>query len=165
MGAARAIMTTDTFPKAATRTARIGDATVTVAGIAKGSGMIAPDMATMLCFLATDAKVPAGALQAILKKGTDRSFNCVTVDSDTSTSDTVLLFATGAAKHPRVPAEGGADAARLRARGERGADGPRPDGRPRRRGRAEADPHRRRPARPPREARTASPCRSPTRRW
>ena len=106
-GAARAIMTTDTFPKAAIRTARIGDATVTVAGIAKGSGMIAPDMATMLCFLATDAKVPAGALQAILKKGTDRSFNCVTVDSDTSTSDTVLLFATGAAKHPRVPAEGG----------------------------------------------------------
>jgi glutamate N-acetyltransferase/amino-acid N-acetyltransferase len=106
--AARAIMTTDTFPKGATRTARIGEATVTVAGIAKGSGMIAPDMATMLCFLATDAKVPAAALQAILKKGVDRSFNCVTVDSDTSTSDTVLLFATGAAKHPRVPAEGGA---------------------------------------------------------
>jgi len=107
-GAARAIMTTDTFPKAATRTARIGEAEVTVNGIAKGSGMIAPDMATMLCFLATDAKVPAAALQAILKRGTDRSFNCVTVDSDTSTSDTVLLFATGAAKHPRVPAEGGA---------------------------------------------------------
>jgi glutamate N-acetyltransferase/amino-acid N-acetyltransferase len=106
--AARAIMTTDTFPKAATRTAKIGDATVTVNGIAKGSGMIAPDMATMLCFLATDAKVPAGALQAVLKKGVDRSFNCVTVDSDTSTSDTVLLFATGSAKHPRVPAEGGA---------------------------------------------------------
>ncbi|HZF74350.1 MAG TPA: bifunctional glutamate N-acetyltransferase/amino-acid acetyltransferase ArgJ [Acetobacteraceae bacterium] len=107
-GAARAIMTTDTFPKAATRTARIGEAEVTVNGIAKGSGMIAPDMATMLCFLATDAKVPAAALQAVLKRGTDRSFNCVTVDSDTSTSDTVLLFATGAAKHPRVPAEGGA---------------------------------------------------------
>jgi glutamate N-acetyltransferase/amino-acid N-acetyltransferase len=106
--AARAIMTTDTFPKGATRTAKIGDATVTVSGIAKGSGMIAPDMATMLCFLATDAKVPAGALQAILKKGVDRSFNCVTVDSDTSTSDTVLLFATGATKHPRVPAAGGA---------------------------------------------------------
>jgi glutamate N-acetyltransferase/amino-acid N-acetyltransferase len=106
--AARAIMTTDTFAKGATRTARIGDATVTVNGIAKGSGMIAPDMATMLCFLATDAKVPAPALQAILKKAVDRSFNCVTVDSDTSTSDTVLLFATGSAKHPRVPAEGGA---------------------------------------------------------
>jgi glutamate N-acetyltransferase/amino-acid N-acetyltransferase len=106
--AARAIMTTDTFPKGATRTAKIGEATVRVSGIAKGSGMIAPDMATMLCFLATDAKVPAGALQAILRKGSDRSFNCVTVDSDTSTSDTVLLFATGATKHPRVPAEGGA---------------------------------------------------------
>jgi glutamate N-acetyltransferase/amino-acid N-acetyltransferase len=106
-GAARAIMTTDTFPKAATRMARIGDATVTVCGIAKGSGMIAPDMATMLCFLATDAKIPAAVLQGILKKGSDRSFNCVTVDSDTSTSDTVLLFATGAAKHPRVPAAGG----------------------------------------------------------
>ncbi|NKC33709.1 bifunctional glutamate N-acetyltransferase/amino-acid acetyltransferase ArgJ [Falsiroseomonas selenitidurans] len=106
-GAASAIMTTDTFPKAATRTAQIGDTTVTVSGIAKGSGMIAPDMATMLCFLATDAKVPAAALQAILAKGTAKSFNCVTVDSDTSTSDTVLLFATGSAKHPRVPAEGG----------------------------------------------------------
>ncbi|MBP0462691.1 bifunctional glutamate N-acetyltransferase/amino-acid acetyltransferase ArgJ [Roseomonas sp. PWR1] len=105
--AAKAIMTTDTFPKAATRTARIGDATVTIAGIAKGSGMIAPDMATMLSFLATDAKIPAAALQALLKKGCDRSFNCITVDSDTSTSDTVMLFATGAAKHPRVPAEGG----------------------------------------------------------
>ncbi len=105
--AARAIMTTDTFPKAATRTARIGETTVTIAGIAKGSGMIAPDMATMLSFLATDAKIPAGALQALLKKGCDRSFNCITVDSDTSTSDTVMLFATGVAKHPRVPAEGG----------------------------------------------------------
>jgi glutamate N-acetyltransferase/amino-acid N-acetyltransferase len=105
--AARAIMTTDTFPKAATRTARIGETMVTIAGIAKGSGMIAPDMATMLSFLATDAKIPAGALQALLKKGCDKSFNCVTVDSDTSTSDTVLLFATGVAKHPRVPAEGG----------------------------------------------------------
>ncbi|HYZ32703.1 MAG TPA: bifunctional glutamate N-acetyltransferase/amino-acid acetyltransferase ArgJ [Crenalkalicoccus sp.] len=106
-GAARAIMTTDTFPKGAVRRARIGEAEVTVAGIAKGSGMIAPDMATMLCFLATDARVPAAALQAILSKGVARSFNCITVDSDTSTSDTVLLFATGAAQHPRVPAEGG----------------------------------------------------------
>ena len=106
--AAKAIMTTDTFPKGAVRTAKIGDTTVTIAGIAKGSGMIAPDMATMLSFLATDAKIPAAALQALLKKGCDKSFNCVTVDSDTSTSDTVLLFATGAAKHPRVPAEGGA---------------------------------------------------------
>jgi len=101
-------MTTDTFPKAAVRTAKIGDATVTIAGIAKGSGMIAPDMATMLSFLATDAKIPAKALQALLSKGSARSFNCVTVDSDTSTSDSVILFATGAVKHARVPAEGGA---------------------------------------------------------
>jgi glutamate N-acetyltransferase/amino-acid N-acetyltransferase len=106
--AARGIMTTDTFPKAALRTAAIGDATVTIAGIAKGSGMIAPDMATMLSFLATDAKIPAAALQSLLSKGVGRSFNCITVDSDTSTSDTVLLFATGQAKHPRIPAEGGA---------------------------------------------------------
>jgi len=105
--AARGIMTTDTFPKAATRTAWIGEAPIRITGIAKGSGMIAPDMATMLCFICTDAKLPAGAMQALLKKGVDTSFNCTTVDSDTSTSDTVLLFATGQAKHPRVPAEGG----------------------------------------------------------
>ncbi|WP_043361947.1 bifunctional glutamate N-acetyltransferase/amino-acid acetyltransferase ArgJ [Belnapia sp. F-4-1] len=106
--AARGIMTTDTFPKAALRMATIGDATVTIAGIAKGSGMIAPDMATMLSFIATDAKIPAAALQSLLSKGVAKSFNCITVDSDTSTSDTVLLFATGQAKHPRIPAEGGA---------------------------------------------------------
>jgi glutamate N-acetyltransferase/amino-acid N-acetyltransferase len=105
--AARGIMTTDTFPKGATRLARIGDVDVRINGIAKGSGMIAPDMATMLCFIATDAKIPAPALDALLRKGVDRSFNCTTVDSDTSTSDTVLLFATGEAKHPRVPADGG----------------------------------------------------------
>jgi len=101
-------MTTDTFPKASTRTARIGDAVVTINGIAKGSGMIAPDMATMLSFIATDAKIPAPVLQKLLTKAVNPSFNCVTVDSDTSTSDTVMLFATGQAKHPRVPAEGGA---------------------------------------------------------
>ncbi|MCB5945834.1 bifunctional glutamate N-acetyltransferase/amino-acid acetyltransferase ArgJ [Acidocella sp. KAb 2-4] len=95
--AARAIMTTDTFPKAATRTARIGGAEVRVTGIAKGSGMIAPDMATMLSFIFTDAAIPAPALQAMLAKGVDGTFNCVTIDSDTSTSDTVLLFATGQA--------------------------------------------------------------------
>jgi glutamate N-acetyltransferase/amino-acid N-acetyltransferase len=105
--AARGIMTTDTFPKAATRTAHIGETEVRITGIAKGSGMIAPDMATMLCFIFTDAKIPARALQAMLAQGVDRSFNCTTVDSDTSTSDTVLLIATGHAKHPRVPAEGG----------------------------------------------------------
>ncbi len=101
--AARGIMTTDTFPKAVTKVAQIGDAQVRITGIAKGSGMIAPDMATMLCFVFTDAKIPADALQTMLKKGVDGSFNCTTVDSDTSTSDTVLLFATGQAKHPRIP--------------------------------------------------------------
>ena len=105
--AARGIMTTDTFPKAATRVARIGDAEVRINGIAKGSGMIAPDMATMLCFVATDAKIPAPVLDGLLRKGVEASFNRTTVDSDTSTSDTVLLFATGAAKHARVPAAGG----------------------------------------------------------
>jgi glutamate N-acetyltransferase/amino-acid N-acetyltransferase len=97
--AARAIMTTDTFPKAAARTARLGGVDVTIAGIAKGSGMIAPDMATMLSFIFTDAAIPAPALQAMLAKGVDNSFNCITIDSDTSTSDTVLLFATGQARN------------------------------------------------------------------
>jgi glutamate N-acetyltransferase/amino-acid N-acetyltransferase len=108
--AARGIMTTDTFPKAATRTAQIGETTVRISGFAKGSGMIAPDMATMLCFVFTDAKLPADAMQTLLRRGVDASFNCTTVDSDTSTSDTVLLFATGAAKHPRVPAGDGSNA-------------------------------------------------------
>ncbi|HET9018597.1 MAG TPA: bifunctional glutamate N-acetyltransferase/amino-acid acetyltransferase ArgJ [Acetobacteraceae bacterium] len=105
--AARGIMTTDTFPKAATRTARIGEGEVRITGIAKGSGMIAPDMATMLCFVFTDAAIPAPALQAALNPAVDASFNCTTVDSDTSTSDTVLLFATGQARHAPVPATGG----------------------------------------------------------
>jgi glutamate N-acetyltransferase/amino-acid N-acetyltransferase len=95
--AARAIMTTDTFPKAATRTAKLGGVEVRISGIAKGSGMIAPDMATMLSFIFTDATIPAPALQAMLSKAVDGSFNCITIDSDTSTSDTVLLFATGQA--------------------------------------------------------------------
>ncbi|HWT99126.1 MAG TPA: bifunctional glutamate N-acetyltransferase/amino-acid acetyltransferase ArgJ [Terriglobales bacterium] len=100
--AAAAIMTTDTFPKLATRQAKIGDATVTINGFCKGSGMIAPDMATMLAFVATDAKIPADILQTLLAKGADKSFNCITVDSDTSTSDTLLLVATGqGAKHPK----------------------------------------------------------------
>ncbi len=109
--AARGIMTTDTFPKAAVRTARIGDAEVRICGIAKGSGMIAPDMATMLCFVFTDAKIPADLLDPMLRAGVDASFNRTTVDSDTSTSDTVLLFATGQAEHPRVPERDGSNAA------------------------------------------------------
>jgi glutamate N-acetyltransferase/amino-acid N-acetyltransferase len=95
--AARGIMTTDTFPKTSTRTAALGGQTVRITGIAKGSGMIAPDMATMLCFVFTDAALPATTLQILLAAGADRSFNRTTVDSDTSTSDTVLLFATGQA--------------------------------------------------------------------
>ncbi len=102
--AARAIMTTDTFAKSATRMAEIGGRRVTTNGIAKGSGMIAPDMATMLSFAATDAKLPQALLQRLLERAIQRSFNCVTVDGDTSTSDTVLLAATGKARHPRVPA-------------------------------------------------------------
>ena len=100
--AAKAICTTDTFPKGATRTAEIGGKTVTISGFAKGSGMIAPDMATMLCFVFTDAKLPAPVLRTLVKSGVDRSFNAITVDGDTSTSDTVLLFATGKTRHKRI---------------------------------------------------------------
>ena len=95
--AAKAIMTTDTFPKVATRTAKIDGVEVTINGIAKGAGMIAPDMATMLSFIVTDAAIDGTVLQALLAKGSGPTFNSVTVDSDTSTSDTLLLFATGAA--------------------------------------------------------------------
>jgi glutamate N-acetyltransferase/amino-acid N-acetyltransferase len=95
--AAAAIMTTDTYPKGASRTVDLGGVPVTINGIAKGAGMIAPDMATMLSFLVTDAPIAAPVLQALLSKGVTDSFNAITVDSDTSTSDTLLLFATGAA--------------------------------------------------------------------
>ncbi|GMB83755.1 bifunctional glutamate N-acetyltransferase/amino-acid acetyltransferase ArgJ [Shinella zoogloeoides] len=95
--AAKAIMTTDTYPKVATRTAELGGVTVRINGIAKGAGMIAPDMATMLSFVVTDADIPAGVLQSLLSAGVGPTFNSVTVDSDTSTSDTLMLFATGAA--------------------------------------------------------------------
>jgi glutamate N-acetyltransferase/amino-acid N-acetyltransferase len=100
--AADAITTTDTFAKGATRTVTIDGVEVTINGIAKGSGMIAPDMATMLAYVFTDAAVDDGALQTALAAATDKSFNAITVDSDTSTSDTVLLCATGRAKHKRV---------------------------------------------------------------
>jgi glutamate N-acetyltransferase/amino-acid N-acetyltransferase len=102
--AAEAIMTTDTYPKGATRRAEIAGTTVTLNGIAKGSGMIAPDMATMLAFAFTDARIPAGILQRLLVRAAEDSFNAVTVDGDTSTSDTLLLCATGMARHPRVAA-------------------------------------------------------------
>jgi glutamate N-acetyltransferase / amino-acid N-acetyltransferase len=102
-GAAQAIMTTDTFPKGATATAKIGKATVTICGIAKGAGMIAPDMATLLSFVFTDAPIAAPALQSLLAKGVADSFNAVTIDGDTSTSDTLLAFATGAAAERGAP--------------------------------------------------------------
>ncbi|CAM5198569.1 N-acetylglutamate synthase [Bosea thiooxidans] len=102
--AAKAIMTTDTFPKALTRKAKIDGKEVVIAGIAKGAGMIAPDMATMLSFVFTDAPIAAPVLQALLSKGVKGSFNAVTVDSDTSTSDTLMLFATGKAAARGVPA-------------------------------------------------------------
>jgi glutamate N-acetyltransferase/amino-acid N-acetyltransferase len=95
MLAANAIMTTDTFAKGAGQRLQIAGCDVNIAGIAKGSGMIAPDMATMLAFIFTDAAIPAPILQELLSQAVDKSFNAITVDSDTSTSDTVLLMATG----------------------------------------------------------------------
>ena len=95
--AARAILTTDTYPKLATRKALIGDVEVTINGFCKGAGMIAPDMATMLCFIFTDAAIEADALQDLVAQHADTTFNCMTIDGDTSTSDTCLAFATGAA--------------------------------------------------------------------
>lgn len=93
--AARAIMTTDTFPKGSTRSIDIGGGTVQIAGIAKGSGMIAPDMATMLVYLFTDAVIGQTDLQALVSGLNDKTFNCITVDSDTSTSDSLIMAATG----------------------------------------------------------------------
>ncbi len=111
--AAHAIMTTDTFPKACSVKARLGGKPVTLNGIAKGSGMIAPDMATMLVFIFTDAALPSKILQKLLTRSVGPSFNCITVDGDTSTSDTVLLFATGAAGGPLTGLKSAEDA-RLR---------------------------------------------------
>ncbi|MEA2842300.1 MAG: glutamate N-acetyltransferase / amino-acid N-acetyltransferase [Methylobacteriaceae bacterium] len=109
LDAARAIMTTDTFPKLATAIAEIGGVEVKIGGIAKGAGMIAPDMATMLSFLFTDAPIHAPVLQKMLSKSVEESFNAITIDSDTSTSDTLMLFATGAAEArgaPRISSAG-----------------------------------------------------------
>ncbi|NMN70411.1 bifunctional glutamate N-acetyltransferase/amino-acid acetyltransferase ArgJ [Rhizobium sp. 57MFTsu3.2] len=111
--AAKAIMTTDTYPKVATRSAEIGGVKVTINGIAKGAGMIAPDMATMLSFVVTDADIAPAALQSLLSAGVDPTFNSMTVDSDTSTSDTLMLFATGAAAEDGQARVESADDARL----------------------------------------------------
>jgi glutamate N-acetyltransferase/amino-acid N-acetyltransferase len=113
LAAAKAIMTTDTFPKVATATVKIGSAKVTINGIAKGAGMIAPDMATMLSFIFTDAAITAPALQVLLKEGVTDTFNAVTIDGDTSTSDTLMMFSTG--KAPGCPRIARASDPRLKA--------------------------------------------------
>jgi len=114
MAAAQAIMTTDTFPKTAGATTKIGGASVSIGGIAKGSGMIAPDMATMLAFVFTDARLPAPVLNAVLKAECAVSFNSITVDGDRSTNDCVLLFATGAAASPSIRSAADPDLAAFR---------------------------------------------------
>jgi len=103
MSAAKAIMTTDTFPKVATATIKLGKAKVTINGMAKGAGMIMPDMATMLSFVFTDAPLSSAVLQSLLKSGVEDTFNALTIDSDTSTSDTLLAFATGTAAASGAP--------------------------------------------------------------
>ncbi|GLR83908.1 bifunctional glutamate N-acetyltransferase/amino-acid acetyltransferase ArgJ [Bradyrhizobium iriomotense] len=115
LSAAKAIMTTDTFPKVATATVKLGKAKVTINGMAKGAGMIAPDMATMLSFIFTDAPIAPAALQALLKSGVEDTFNAVTIDGDTSTSDTLLAFATGAAAEHGAPKISRASDPRLKA--------------------------------------------------
>ena len=117
--AAKAIMTTDTFPKGATATAVIDGVKVRINGIAKGSGMIAPDMATMLAFVATDAAIAPGALQTLVSLYTRSTFNAVTVDGDRSTNDTLLLFATGQSGAPRIARAGDARLADFRAKLEK----------------------------------------------
>ncbi|HVY58268.1 MAG TPA: bifunctional glutamate N-acetyltransferase/amino-acid acetyltransferase ArgJ [Xanthobacteraceae bacterium] len=115
LDAAKAIMTTDTFPKLATASAKLGNTTVTINGIAKGAGMIAPDMATMLAFVFTDAPLSPRVLQGLLRRGVEDTFNAVTIDGDTSTSDTLLAFATGAASERGAPRIGRIADPRLRA--------------------------------------------------
>jgi len=115
LDAARAIMTTDTFPKVATATVKLGKTSVTINGMAKGAGMIMPDMATMLSFVFTDAPVSASVLRALLKDGVTDTFNALTIDSDTSTSDTLLAFATGTAAKRGAPMISRASDPRLKA--------------------------------------------------
>jgi glutamate N-acetyltransferase/amino-acid N-acetyltransferase len=115
LSAAKAIMTTDTFPKVATATVKLGKATVTINGMAKGAGMIMPDMATMLSFVFTDAPIAAPALQSLLRGGVEDTFNAVTIDGDTSTSDTLLAFATGTALAAGAPKISRAGDPRLKA--------------------------------------------------
>ena len=113
--AAEAIMTTDTVPKAASRQLSIGGRTVTLTGIAKGAGMIRPDMATMLGFIATDALIDPALMQGLLQDAADLSFNRITIDGDTSTNDSLVLIATGRAGHAPITDTATGDGARLRA--------------------------------------------------
>src|ERR1700716_4621213 len=115
MAAAKAIKTTDTFPKVATATVKLGKANVTISGMAKGAGMIMPDMATMLSFVFTDAPLSSAVLQSLLKSGVEDTFNAVTIDGDTSTSDTLLAFATGTAAANGAPKISRANDPRLKA--------------------------------------------------
>jgi glutamate N-acetyltransferase/amino-acid N-acetyltransferase len=111
--AAHAIMTTDTVPKGASRQINIDGHTVTITGISKGAGMIEPNMATMLSFIATDAVVGNDVLQDMINEATDLSFNAITVDGDTSTNDSLILMATGKAGNPPINGEGTAEYAKL----------------------------------------------------
>ena len=113
--AAEAIMTTDNGPKIAAATCRIGGHTVHVAGIAKGAGMIAPNMATMLCYVLTDAAIAPAALRPMVRRATDATFHAITVDGDTSTNDTVLCMANGVAGNPRISRGGEGEEALERA--------------------------------------------------
>jgi glutamate N-acetyltransferase/amino-acid N-acetyltransferase len=113
--AARTIMTTDTFPKLATRTVKLAGGDVTINGFAKGAGMIAPDLATMLVYMFTDAAIDRAILQDMVAAAADKTFNCITIDSDTSTSDTVLAFATGKAAARGVGPIGSASSADAKA--------------------------------------------------
>jgi glutamate N-acetyltransferase/amino-acid N-acetyltransferase len=112
--AAEAIMTTDTLPKAASKQILIGGKTVTITGISKGAGMIRPNMATMLCFVATDAVIAPALMQHLVKEAADDSFNRITIDGDTSTNDSFLLIATGQAGHDPITRLDSADGAILR---------------------------------------------------
>ena len=113
LDAAEAIMTTDTVPKAVSRVIELEGHKVTVTGIAKGSGMIRPDMATMLGFVATDAAVSRDALQAMIERASQKSFNCITVDGDTSTNDSLMLMATARATNPPIVGAGSGGYSRL----------------------------------------------------
>ena len=112
--AAHAIMTTDIVAKGVSRTLQIGSKTITVTGIAKGSGMIHPNMATMLGYIATDAAISQAALEALIQHAVNRSFNCITVDGDTSTNDSLVLIATGQAGNSEIGDTAGADYLALR---------------------------------------------------